>query len=307
MSHLHPQAALVVRKRGKVTLTNGSVPQERRSLIASTPAEVGPVIDLPHVDDLDAGGVPVRLYRPATAGNLGVTLYLHGGGWVLGNLDTVDNLCRRLAKVSGCAVLSVDYRLAPEFPWPAAMLDVDAVLAWVRESGDRYGLDARRVAVTGDSAGAQLATVAARRARDAGAPLAFQALIYPALDPSMSADSYREMADYCLSPEEMSYFWAAFIPPGADRRDPDITPLHADLAGLPPALVLTAEFDVLRDEGERYARLLAAAGVPTVSVRYSGMVHGFFRRFALYDAAAVAADHVAGAIRTALIPPCDPK
>jgi acetyl esterase/lipase len=270
----------------------------RASMVAAVPDECGPPPPLAHVSDVDADGVPCRLYRPWVGAP--VLVYAHGGGWATGSVETVDRQCRRVANRSGCAVLSVDYRLAPEHPFPAAIEDVQAALGWLRDVPSEVGVDGTRIAIGGDSAGGHLATVVARRERDAGRPLAYQILIYPVVDPSRSSASYRSLGRYGLDAETMALFWAMFVPPGVDDADPDVSPLAADLAGMPPTLILTAEFDVLRDEGEAYGDALVAAGVPTVVVRYQGVNHGFFRKLAVFDAAAIAGDQVAGALRTAL-------
>jgi acetyl esterase len=300
---LHPQvaASLVARPR----LTQEQVPADpmaqlratRAAMEAAIDQECGPPIPVDQVSDVDADGVPCRLYVPVPGAP--VLLYLHGGGWTIGSVETVDRLCRRIADRSGCAVLSVDYRLAPEHPWPAALDDVETALAWLRRSAP--GVDATRVAVGGDSAGGQLATVLARRHRDAGTPVAYQVLLYPAIDPSMSSESYREMSDYGLDPTAMALSWAMFLGDTGDPESPDVAPLAADLAGLPPTLILTAEYDVLRDEGERYGEALVAAGVPCVVTRYLGVNHGWARKLALFDAAGPAADQVAAGLRAALI------
>ncbi len=282
-ARLHPQARAALGVQRRVPLTVDNLAGVRRSMIEATPAEVGAGPRLRRVVDLDAGGVPARLYRDGDDGDTPVLLYAHGGGWVMGDLDTHDGLCRHLARATGWTVLSVDYRRAPEHPWPAAVDDVDRALAWLGE---------RRVALAGDSAGAHLAAVVARRARDAGRPVAAQVLICPVLDPAMS---YPDLDDYGLHRDEMRFFWDAFVPP-ADRAHPDADPATADPAGLPPAVVVTAEFDVLRDEGERYAARLQAAGVPVVCTRYQGVNHNFVRKLALFDAAHVAVAQIAAAL-----------
>ncbi|MEH1015651.1 alpha/beta hydrolase [Micromonospora sp. CPCC 206060] len=295
---LHPRARAAVAGRHRTVLSDRTLARVRREVDGVTATVAGPAPPVP-VTEVDAGGVPGRLYLPQPAGSapLPVLVYLHGGGWTTGSAAGWDTPCRRIALVSGWAVLSLDYRLAPEHPYPAAVDDVDAALAWLRGPAARYGVDCGQVAVGGDSAGAYLATVAARRARDRDAPLVCQILVYPALDPGMSSPSYTTMDRYMLDRTEMEYFWTSFLPGPVDRTDPAVAPMRADLTGLPPALVLTAEYDVLRDEGESYAMLLAEAGVPVTATRYCGMVHGFFRRSALYDAAAGAADQVGGFLR----------
>jgi acetyl esterase len=270
----------------------------REAMVAAVERECGPPVPVAQVSDVDADGVPCRLYVPMPGAP--ALLYLHGGGWAMGSVETVDRLCRRIADRSGCAVLSVDYRLAPEHPYPAALEDAETALAWLRRTGGAAGVDATQVAVGGDSAGGHLAAVLARRQRDAGTPLAYQVLIYPVIDPAMSSESYRQLSDYGLESTAMGLFWAMFLADAGDRESPDVAPLAADLAGLPPALILTAEYDVLRDEGERYGDALIEAGVPAVVVRYLGVNHGFVRKLALFDAAGGAADQVAAGLRAAL-------
>ncbi|NYF59935.1 alpha/beta hydrolase [Micromonospora purpureochromogenes] len=244
--------------------------------------------------DVDAGGVAARLYRDGDHDAMPVVLYAHGGGWVMGSVDTHDGLCRHLAAESGWAVLSVDYRLAPEYPYPAAVDDMARALTWLRGPGAaRHGLDPGRIAVAGDSAGGHLAAVTARRARDAGIRLAGQILICPVIDP---AADYPALDEYGLDREEMRFFWDAYAPPGVDRTQPDLDPLRADLTGLPPAVVITAELDLLSAEGERYAARLLAAGVPVTAARYQGLIHNFPRKLALFDAAHVALAQLAAAL-----------
>jgi acetyl esterase len=289
-SWLHPQsrAALGVQRREPLTADN--LAAVRRSMVAAAPDEVGPGRAIQEVRDVDAGGVPARLYRDGAGA--GVLVYAHGGGWVMGDLDTHDGMCRELAAVTGWDVLSVDYRLAPESPYPAACDDVDRAVAWARAEGGR------RIAVGGDSAGGLLAATAARRARDAGQPVAAQVLICPALDPAMD---YPDLDEYGLHRDEMAFFWDAFAPAGVDRSVADLDPLRADLRGLPPALVITAELDVLCDEGERYAARLSEAGVSTVCTQYQAMIHNFPRKLALFDAAPVALGQIAAGLARIIV------
>jgi len=270
----------------------------RQAMEDANSDETGPALPLPVVVDVDAGGVPCRLY--ATKPDAPLFVYLHGGGWCYGSIETVDRFCRRVADRSACAVLSVGYRLAPEHPFPAALLDVDTVLEFVRGSGASLGVDPSRLAIGGDSAGGHLAAVAARRQRDAGTPLDFQVLIYPVIDPFMASESYAELGSYGLDRESMKLAWETFIPSPADRMTPDAAPLAGVLEGLPPALIQTAEYDVLRDEGADYADALLAAGVPVVHTRYMGVNHGFARKIGTIDDARVAADQVAASLRAAL-------
>lgn len=286
LERLHPQARLALIAQHRAPLTRQNLAAVRQSMLDATPGEVGAGPRLRTVTDIDADGVPARLY--ADADDVPVLLYAHGGGWVMGDLETHDGLSRHLAAATGWAVLSVDYRRAPEFPHPAAIDDVETALSWLRRTR------ADPVAVGGDSAGAQIAAVVARRQRDLGSPVAAQVLICPALDP---AAAYPELDDYGLHTDEMRFFWDAFAPAGVDRSSPDVDPFRAPLADLPPAVVVTAELDVLRDEGERYAAALLAAGVPVISVRYQGVNHNFVRKLALFDAAHVAVAQIAAALR----------
>lgn len=224
------------------------------------------------------GAIPVRLYAPRADAPLPLLVFYHGGGWVLLNLDTHDGLCRKLANAVGCAVVSVDYRLAPEHPFPAAAEDAHAAARWLADHAGELGLDPARVAVAGDSAGGNLATVTALMARDRGGPaLRAQALIYPVTDASMSHPSVKENAEgYLLTRDGMEYFWGHYLNSPEDGSNPYASPLAApDLSGLPPALVITAEYDPLRDEGERYADRLREAGVQARLSRYAGTIHGF--------------------------------
>jgi acetyl esterase len=296
---LYPQAQVSVSAQEKVPLTLDRLEEARRSMVDAVGTEVGAGVPLPAVRDVDAAGVRARLYVPDGADGAPVVVYLHGGGWVLGGLETHDGLCRLLADRSGCAVLAVDYRLAPEHPYPAAFEDLERAVDWLRGTGAaHHGLDATRLAIAGDSAGGHLAAAGARRARDRGEPYVYQVLACPVIDPGMR---YPDLDAYGLDRDEMRFFWDAFAPPGrVDREHPDLAPLNADPAGLPPALVITAEYDVLRDEGETYAAVLACAGVPTVAVRYPGLNHNFLRKLALFDAAPLAVAQAADAVRRAL-------
>ena len=201
----------------------------------------------------------------------------------------------------GLLIASVDYRLAPEHPFPAAPDDARAAVRWLAGEAEALGAAPGRLAVAGDSAGANLATVTARRLRDEGGPpIRFQALIYPVIDSALNTPSYREKGDgFGLSAASMARYWRFYLD-GADGRHPDASPLQADLAGLPPAFILTVEDDVLRDEGEAYAKALEAAGVPVTLRRYDGPIHGFFRWLAKASVARRAVDDVAAALREGL-------
>lgn len=232
------------------------------------------------------GEIGVRIYTPInTSSNvLSGLVFFHGGGFVLGDLDTHDDLCRVLTNESGFRVISVDYRLAPEHPFPAAVDDCFAATKWAVENAAMLGIDPRRFAVGGDSAGGNLAAVVSQLARDGGPEIAFQLLIYPVAQlGAPDTPSMRENAKgYFLEKEGMEWFTRLYAPDKDSRHDPRLSPLQAkDLGGLPPAYVITAGFDPLRDEGRDYAYALDKAGVPVTYVNYPGMVHGFFsmRRF----------------------------
>ncbi len=225
-----------------------------------------------------AGGIRARLYVPEGGEQGPGTVFFHGGGWVIGNLDTHDGTARKLANAAGGPVVSVDYRLAPEHRFPAAAEDCYAALQAVAADPARFGIDAGRICVAGDSAGGNLAAAVALMARDRDGPaVAAQALVYPVIDSDFDRPSYRDNAEgYLLTRDVMRWFWDQYVPEADRRRDPYVSPLAADsLAGLPPALVITAEYDPLHDEGDAYARRLEAEGVRTTLSRYEGMIHGF--------------------------------
>ena len=250
----------------------------------------------------DGGLIPVRVYYPFETAQLPGLVFFHGGGFVLGGLDGSDRTCRALANGSGCVVISVDYRLAPEHTFPAAADDAFAVTQYVAEHAAEFGVDPALLAVGGDSAGGNLATVVALRARDAGGPpIAFQLLIYPWVDFTDDSPSMREFAaDHFLTAEAMAWFADYYLPPSIDRRQPWVSPMHAKLDGLPPAFVLTAECDPLRDQGEAFARRLQAAGVQTSVKRYDGMFHPFFSLAGIIDGAKTAMADASAALKTAL-------
>lgn len=262
----------------------------------------GPSVET--VEDRTVGGpeaVPVRIYRPTSSTALPVLVYFHGGGWVMGGLESHDATCRKLAVEAGCAVVSVDYRLAPEHPFPAAIDDAVAVTSWTVEHAAEIGCDGSRMAVAGDSAGGNLAAVVAQIGRDRALPLVFQLLVYPVIDRRLDRPSMIENGTgYLLERSDMAWFWSLYDADGAATTDPRASPLDAsDLHGLPPALVITAEHDPLRDEGEEYGARLQAAGVPTTVTRYPGTFHGFFAMGGLLDAATAAMTAAADALRAA--------
>jgi acetyl esterase len=228
-----------------------------------------------------AGAIRFRRYRPlgAKPGPLPTLIYYHGGGFVIGNIETHDSTCRRLANKSRCQVISIDYRLAPEHPFPASTDDSLAAFRHIRDNAASFEVDPARLAVGGDSAGGAISAVVCQACRDAGDPMpAFQMLIYPATDSSKQSTSRTAFAEgYFLSGPLMEWFWKAYVPAGTDLSDLRLSPLLAkDFKGLPPAFVLTAGFDPLRDEGRAYADRLIDAGVKTTYVNYPGTIHGFF-------------------------------
>ena len=248
-----------------------------------------------HTLDLDAGGVPVRLYRPSDRDDLGLLVFFHGGGWVLGNLESHDNLCRILANSSGQAVLSVDYRLAPEHPFPTPLEDAITATRWAHANAESLGCSPDRLAVGGDSAGATLAIVVGHLAPT---PLRYQLLVYPATDLTRSSPSFVEnAAGPQLTAAGMAWFVEHYLGGAASETDPRVSPHFAAddvVAASPPTLLITAQYDPLRDEGDAYAARLASLGVPTSHVRFSGMYHGFFSLADFLDDA-IAANHMAGA------------
>jgi len=222
--------------------------------------------------------IPVRIYTPFGKGWFPILVFFHGGGWVMGNLEAADFICRSLANGASCIVVSVDYRLAPEHKFPAALEDAYAAIQWVADCAATFKGDAKRIAVGGDSAGGNLAAAVALMARDQGYPqLMYQLLIYPPTHYAFDTQSYRDYGrDYPLSTDLMMWFWNHYLPDAKAGDSFYASPLLAtNLSGLPPALIITAEFDALRDEGEAYAARLVQAGVPVKLIRYLGMIHAF--------------------------------
>ncbi|MFC0562311.1 alpha/beta hydrolase [Halalkalibacter alkalisediminis] len=257
-------------------------PEEARAsanftALAGAPEEVGKVEN--RTIPGPGGEIPVRIYTPEGQGPFGALVYYHGGGWVIGDLEGVDVPCRLLANRSNCVVVSVDYRLAPEHKFPAAIDDAYAASKWVVENASSIQVDAERVAVGGDSAGGNLAAVVSLMARDKNEfQVAFQMLIYPVTHHSFETTSHSENAEgYLLTKDSMEWFWKHYLRTEEEGKNPYVSPLLAeDLSGLPPALVVTAGFDPLRDEGEAYAQRLKEAGVAVEATRYDDMIHGFF-------------------------------
>jgi acetyl esterase len=246
------------------------------------------------------GELPVRIYRPDLDGPLATLVYFFGGGWTLGSIETSDGVCRALANAAGCQVVTPGYRLAPEHPFPAAVHDCLAAAAWVADNAAELGADRNRIAVGGDSAGGNLAAVVSLRARDLGGPaLAAQLLVYPNTCYHADTESLRDNDDrYMFNQHSVDWYWRNYLSTPQDGRDPLVSPLlAADLAGLPPALVITAEYDPLCDEGEAYANRLRDAGVPVELTRYDGMAHGFFTMSGVLDGARQAVAQAAGYLR----------
>jgi len=291
---------------GRPPLHRQSVEQARAFHVQDAPALNGPAVAVAAVADRTvpgpAGELPVRVYTPEGEGTFPIVVFFHGGGWVVGTLDSYDPLCRALAAAVPAVVVSVDYRLAPEHRWPAAVEDAYAATLWASRNAAGLGGAQHRLAVAGDSAGGNLAAVVALGARDRGGPpIAFQLLVYPVLDAAADTASWREYADgFYLTADGMRWYWDHYLG-GTDGGAPDASPLRAAfVGGLPPALVIGAEHDVLRDEGEAYAARLAEAGVAARASRYPGVVHGFFRWRAVTDAAETALQEAAAALRAAL-------
>jgi acetyl esterase len=308
---LHPQAQALLRliEEKGIPPTHTLTPEqarayyrERRSVTQPIPPEVALVCDL------RAGDIPLRLYRPLGSQPqqvLPVLVYYHGGGWVIGDLDTHDTLCRELANGSGCAVVAVDYRMGPEHRFPAAVDDAVAAARWVRDNAATHALDASRMAVGGDSAGGNLAAVVAITARDAGdLPLLFQLLIYPATDQRRGAPSHQTNGQgYLLTQETMKYFHDHYIDDARHDTDWRASPLlHANLSRLPPAFVLTAGYDPLLDEGSQYAQKLTEAGTRATLVCFDRQIHGFITMGKVIDEANVAVQLCASQVRLALRP-----
>jgi acetyl esterase len=303
---LDPQARALIDlmiERG-VPPTHTLTPAQARSFYRDrrgfTQPEPPPMAE---VQDLMAGSVPVRLYRPtATQTPQPVLVYLHGGGWTIGDLDTHDVLCRQLARDGACAVVSVDYRMGPEHRFPVAVEDCVEAFSWVQAQAQALHLDASRMAVGGDSAGGNLAAALCLVQREAGRPMpAFQMLIYPATDMRAVAPSHTTNGQgYMLTNDSINWYRGNYITDQADWSDWRASPLLASShAGLPPALVLTAGFDPLRDEGLQYANALSAAGVPTQYVCFERQIHGFITMGRVIEEAHTAVGLCGAALRRA--------
>ena len=296
---LDPQVkALLDQQAGTPKPHQQSVPEARATMLAR-PRLPGPT--LAHEEDRripgPGGDTPIRVYRPITETG-GVLVYFHGGGWVLGNLDTHHNQCRNLAQAAGCVVVAVDYRVAPEHRFPAAAEDAYAAASWVAANAAELGVDAAKLAVGGESAGGNLAAAVCLMARDRGGPaIAQQWLAYPVLDHSFDTPSYlANNSGFGLERETMRWFWNHYLGQDQDGSNPYASPLRAaSLAGLPPAIVITCEYDVLRDEGGAYAERLRQAGVTVELMCVPGVNHAFLGM--PVDAAGHAFDRIGALLR----------
>ena len=284
---------------------SSSMEANRRALERDSRLVAGPTEKVFSCKDVQINsGLAARVYRPSDSSGLPVILYFHGGGWVVGSVSTHDNLCRKLANRARAVVVSVDYRLAPENKYPAAVEDAYSALQWVQTGAGAFGGDPARLAVAGDSAGGNLAAVSCLVTRDRGGPpVRFQALLYPGLDAAnLDSESYRlNGSGYYLTKKAIERVIQLYINEAADLLDPYVSPLRAaDVRGLPPGLVITAQFDPLCSEGEAYAARLSDAGIPCTLHRYEGMIHGFASFTGLLPHAAQAIGEMAAAITGAL-------
>jgi acetyl esterase len=265
-----------------------------------TPEEVAEVKDFTIPGE--AGAISARIYRPSAEGPLPGLVYFFGGGWALGVLDTADAVARVIANRAGCACVTVSYRLAPENKFPAAVHDCYAGAAWVVEHAAELGLDPARIAVGGDSSGGNLTAAVTLMAKEKGTPqFIHQLLVYPNTDATADTDSMRDVTDeHFFNKNAIAWYWGMYLTSPEDGQNPLASPLKAaDLSGLPPATVITAELDPLRDEAEEYGRRLARSGVPTEIIRYDGMMHGFFTMIGILDTAREAVNTAAGRLSDA--------
>lgn len=310
---IHPDAAKVV----ELIIASGRPPYPTighvaareifvasRAILQPDPSPVAEIRDLAAAGP--AGDIPLRLYRGQgtdTSKPQPALVYYHGGGWVLGNLDSHDGVCRDIANAAGCTVIAVDYRLAPEAKFPAAAADAIAAVQWVHDNAADLGIDRARLAVGGDSAGGNLSAVVALHARDNGGPkLKLQVLIYPSADMSSVYPSYEEFAEQLpLTRTTMDWFVDLYLGSREkDAKDWRASPLHAEsLAGLPAAFIITAAMDPLRDEGEAFARALLKAGVPVEVKRFDGQIHGFLTMGRIIKDAQTAVADIATELRKA--------
>jgi acetyl esterase/lipase len=306
---LHPQVRALrdrIRRDRVAHLSTLSIEQARAADRAAAAAGTGKTEPVSVVEEFTlpgpAGELRARMYRPDSGGALPILVYYFGGGWSLGTLDTSDGVCRMLTNAVGCVTISVEYRLAPEHKFPAAVEDCYAAAVWAAAHADELGADATRLAVGGDSSGGNLAAAVALLARDRGGPvITHQLLVYPNTDYQADTRSMREMNDeYFFNPASVRWYWGMYLAAPEDGANPLASPLRADdLSGLPAATVITAEHDPLRDEAEAYAARLQAAGVPAEVIRHAGMMHGFFTMIGVLDTARMAVLTAADRLRDA--------
>lgn len=299
---LDPQAERILKQlQNMPPVAADTDPETVRRSYVRLPLSVEPVHAVVDSSFRGPGGeIPVRIYTPSGAPPFPVLVYYHGGGWVIGDLDSHDDLCRSLANRADILVVSVDYRLAPEHKFPAAVEDAYAALRWVREQSGSLQADPARIAVGGDSAGGNLAAVVSYLAREQGEPRpAAQVLIYPAVTLSEQMESRRLFGTgYLLTQTAINWFAGHYLNNASEVTDPRVSPLAiSDLCSLPQALVITAEYDPLRDEGEQYAARLYRAGVPVTQTRYPGMIHDFVRLFRVIDQGQKAVQQIADFLR----------
>jgi acetyl esterase len=301
----------ILRESGAPPLTALTVEQARFLYREKTAKFGGTAAPMAEVRDLKAtgpqGDIPLRLYRPeGVAASSGALIYVHGGGWVIGGLDSHDKVCRGIAAKAPCRVVAVDYRLAPEHPFPAGLDDVIAALAWIAGHAQSLGIDKDRIAIGGDSAGGSMSAAACIDARSHGPRVSAQVLIYPSTDSTPEVREWPSRIQNAkvppLTADDLKWFFTKYIPPGEiDRRDWRLSPLYAEsLAGLPPALILTAQCDPLHDEGNAYAERLRASGVATVYRDFPGQIHGFIEYGGVLSAAETAMVEIAAFLRAHL-------
>jgi acetyl esterase len=293
---------------GLPPLAEQGAEEARRLARMRVPMLAGEPEPVARIEDITVPGprgpIGCRIYAPVESQALPALLYLHGGGWVVGDIDSHDSACRAIARRAGCLVMSVDYRLAPEHRFPAALEDAWAGLAWLRENAAAVGADPNRLAVGGDSSGGNLAAVLARWSRDRGGPpIAAQVLIYPVADFDLETPSYRAVGTgYGLTRESMRWYWEQYLADPSDGVSLDASPLRAtDLSGLAPALVITCGLDPLESEGTAYAAALAAAGVPVEHIHESDMIHGYIRMAGVIGRATKSWDDIARFLRRELV------
>ena len=304
---VHPQVKVVLDLMEKAgPPLHHLSPEKAREAILAMRANKGEAEYVAKVDDREipgpAGKIPVRIYTPDGRGPFPILVYFHGGGWVVGSVDTVDASCRALSNLAGCITVSVEYRLAPEHKFPAPLNDCYAATCWTALNAASFYGDPKRIAVGGESAGANLAAAVALMAQERGAPsLVLQLLEYPATDYASNTPSCKENAEgYFLTTEMMRWFWNHYVNSPEDGNNPLASPLRATrLQGLAPAAIYTAEFDPLRDDGAMYAAKLREAGVPVEYKCYDGLIHGYFGMAKAVEPAQKAVEDAGAALRKA--------